>query len=305
MITRVFSKSKPVNILLIILFIVLLFIFSNHQQLIASFSSASKALLRLALSIFLVLLLNFIVTRNKLTKKNNYAILVFALLLSMFPQTFTNTNLLLAATSIMLAMRRLLSLHTNKAIMKKLFDAGFWMAVATLFYFWSILFFALIIVALIYYSQNQVKNLIIPFVGFLCVLIILMSYNVLFHDVFIKPNDFVRLYSLEFAPFNTASGILKLTVVIVTLLWSLVYFFSHIQEKNKTIKPILFIMAWASILAVFVVIIAPFKNNGELIFLCVPLAVIMANYIQDIQDIWFKEVFIGLYVLTPILALFL
>ena len=57
----------------------------------------------------------------------------------------------------MLALRRLISLQSKLDIKKKLFDAAFWITIATLFYFWSMLFFALVIVALIYYSQNDIK----------------------------------------------------------------------------------------------------------------------------------------------------
>ena len=50
---------------------------------------------------------------------------------------------------------------------------------------------------------------------------------------------------------------------------------------------------------------APQKNGSELLFLFAPLAVIITNYIETIEEKWFKELFLGLLVVIPIVLLVL
>jgi hypothetical protein len=206
---------------------------------------------------------------------------------------------------VLFALRRLISLHSNLHIKKKLFDAGFWITLATLFYFWAILFFALIIVALIYHSKNDIKNVITPFVGVATVIILLMAYNVILNNTYIDVSNFERYSSIDYTAYNTKSYIIKFTVLFTSFVWTLIYFFRIIPDKNKKLKPSFFLVAWSSILAILVAVIAPVKNGSEFVFLFAPFSIIMANYIEVISERWFKEVFITLLIVTPIITLLL
>ena len=305
MITSIFSKSKPINFIIVAVFVVLLFVITNYISLFSDFNGALIASFKLFISVFLVFILDFIVSKNNLTQGNSYAIMTFGLLLGMFPQAMMYTNLLLANLFIMFALRRLISLHSKLEVKKKLFDAAFWITVATLFHFWSILFFALVIVALIYYSQNDIKNTFVPFVGFASVIILLVLYNILVHDVYIMPSNFERYASLDFTPYNSAASIIKFTILFTSLTWILIYFFRTLPDKSKKIRPSYFLIAWSSIIALLVAFIAPEKNGSEFIFLFAPFSIIMANYMEVVSERWFKEVFVVLLIITPLLTLLL
>ncbi|MDP5081682.1 MAG: DUF6427 family protein [Winogradskyella sp.] len=305
MITSIFSKSKPINFIIVAVFVLLLFVITNYNLLFTDFNGALRSSARLLMSIFLVFLLDFIVSKNNLTQGNSYTIMTFGLLLGMFPMAMKYADLLLANLFLLFALRRLISLHSKLDIKKKLFDAAFWITVATLFYFWSMLFFALVIVALIYYSQNDIKNVIIPFIGVATVMVLLFVYNILFHDVYIKPSNFERYASLDYTPYNTKESIIKFTILFTSYVWILVYFFRILPDKNKKLRPSYFLIAWASIIAVLVAIIAPVKNGSEFLFLFAPFSIIMANYIEFVSERWFKEVFVVMLIITPILTLLL
>ena len=305
MISSIFRKSKPINFVIVAVFVVFLFVITNYSLLFSDINRALSAGSKLFITVFLVFLLGFIVSKNNLTQGNSYAIMTFGLLLGMFPQAMTYSDLLLANLFVLFALRRLISLHSKLEIKKKLFDAAFWITVATLFYFWSVLFFALVIVALIYYSQNDIKNIIIPFLGAASVLVLLLVYNILVYDVYVRPTNFQRFASLDFTPYNTKESIIKFTILFTSLVWILVYFFRTLPDKNKKLRPSYFIIAWASIIAVLVAIISPFKNGSEFLFLFIPFSIIMANYMEVISERWFKEVFIVMFIITPILTLLL
>lgn len=305
MITSIFSKSKPINFVIVAVFVFLLFIITSYKLLFSDFNGALTSSFKLAITLFLVFLLDFIVSKNNLTQGNSYAIMTFGLLLGMFPQAMKYSDLLLANLFVLLALRRLISLHSKLDIKKKLFDAAFWITVATLFYFWSMLFFALVIVALIYHSQNDVKNIIIPFIAVATVIILLLVYNIMVHDVYIRPTNFQRYASLDYTPYNTKESIIKFTILFTSLIWILIYFFKTLPDKNKKLRPSYFLIAWASIIAVLVAIISPVKNGSEFLFLFAPFSIIMANYIEVVSEKWFKEVFVVLLIITPILTLLL
>ncbi|MBV7269178.1 DUF6427 family protein [Winogradskyella luteola] len=305
MITSIFSKSKPINFIIVVVFIILLFVISNFSVLFNELDETLKAILKLVIAVFLVFLLDFIISKNNLTKKNSYAIMTFGLLFGMFPEALKYSDFLFANLFVLFALRRLISLQSHLHIKKKLFDAGFWIMLATLFYFWSILFFALVIVALIYHSQNDIKNAIIPIVGVATLIVLLLVHNVILHNVFVRPSDFERFASLDYTPYNSRALILKFTILFTSFIWILIYFFKTLPDKNKRLRPSYFLIAWASIIAVLVGIIAPVKNGSEFIFLFAPFSIIMANYIEVISERWFKEVFVTLLIITPILSLLL
>ncbi|WP_369999061.1 DUF6427 family protein [Winogradskyella sp.] len=302
MITSIFSKSKPVNYIIVAVFVALIFVIYNLNSL---FNNTLKTTSKLIIALFLVFLLDYIISKNNLTKNNSYAIMTFGLLFGMFPEALRHSDILFANLFVLFALRRIISLHTNLHIKKKLFDAGFWLMLATLFYFWSILFFALVIVALIYHSQNDIKNAIIPFIGVATVVVLLLAYNIIAHDSYIRPTNVQRFASLDYTAYNSKESVLKLTVLFTSFIWILIYFFKTLPDKNKKLRPSYFLIAWASIIAILVAIIAPVKNGSEFIFLFAPFSIIMANYIEVISERWFKEVFVVLLIITPILSLLL
>jgi len=305
MITSIFSKSKPINFIIVVAYVVLVFVITNHDSLFSNFNSALTTSSKLLITLFLIFLLDFIISKNSLSKKNSYAIMTFGLLFGMFPETMKNSDLLLSNLFILFALRRLISLHSKLNIKKKLFDAAFWIALATLFYFWSMLFFALVIVALIYYSQNDIKNVIIPFVGLVAMAVLLMTYNVIFHDVFIRPSNFQRYASIDYTAYNSKQSVIKLTVLFTSFVWILIYYFRTLADKNKKLRPSYLLIAWASIIAILIAIISPTKNGSEFLFLFAPFSIIMANYIEVIYERWFKEVFVVMLIITPIITLLL
>ncbi|WP_339622678.1 DUF6427 family protein [uncultured Winogradskyella sp.] len=305
MITSIFSKSKPINIILIVVFIGLLFIISNYSSLFIDLNSVINGSAKLIIAIFSVFILDFIISKNTLTKKNSYAIMTCGLLFALFPEALKYSDLLVSNLFILFALRRIISLQTRISIKKKLFDAAFWIAFATLFYFWAVLFFAILLVALIYHAQNDIKNIIVPFVGVLTVAILLLSYNIIYYDVFLRDSNFNLNASIDYTAYNSKENIARLTAIFVAFIWILIYFFKTISDKNKKLKPSYFLVAWSAIIAVLIAVISPIKNGSEFLFLFAPFSILMANYLELISERWFKEVFITLFIMIPLISLIL
>jgi len=139
MITSFFSKSKPINFLIVffISFVALLTAVFKYQSGGFTMERLVKLALIFGVSYLSILVVDFIVTKNALTRKSNYEILLYSLFLLLVPQVFTNQEVLVSNLLILLALRRIVSIRSQKEVIKKLFDAGVLVALASLIYFWG------------------------------------------------------------------------------------------------------------------------------------------------------------------------
>ena len=307
MLTSFFNKSKPINFIIVFFITLLAFIIARIPLINDSFSFEFllKHISLLVICYVSVLLLNFITSKNSLTHKNSYEILLFSLFLLLIPQTTSVGHILASNFFVLLALRRLISLRSQKNEKKKLFDAAFWIGIAALFYFWSILFFALVILSPILYSDNRIRNWIIPFIGILVVFIIGSATSVLFYDDFIKIFRLTTEVSFDFSNYNSVKYLVAITLLLSFGIWSSIFYLQNIKKKKKMFRAPFKIIILAAIIGFLLVIQVSEKNGSEFLFLFAPLSIIIANYIEIIQDKWFKEVFLSILILVPFILLLL
>jgi len=262
-----------------------------------------KELSLYGITLLSIFVLSFFVNKNNLTKQNSFKILCFSLFLACMPETIQHGNIIIANVFILFAIRRIISLRSNLNIKKKLFDAAFWITLASLFYFWTILFLILVFAALIFYSIGQVNNWIIPFTGILTVVLIVVSYHIITENTFGDIFNYMDGMSFEFSSYNKLSLIISITIILSLTLWAMFFYIKKLQDKSRTYRPSFILILVALIIGITIVVIAPNKNGSEFIFMFAPLAIIMTNYIESIKDTWFAEVFVWLLVVTPMAQL--
>jgi len=307
MITRFFNTSKPIHFVLIGLFTLVVFIiskitvFNDGVNLKGIVAESGKFIIVLS-SIFL---LNFLVNKNKLSRKNGYEILIYSLLLAMLPISMQFMNIVFANFFILLALRRIISLRSNIFIKKKLFDAAFWIGIAALFYFWAILFFVIIIFALIFHSINNFKNWIIPFIGIIAVCILTVSYTILVDNSFGMLSDYLEVISFDFTNYSEFNFIYVVSVLGLLGLLALLFYILKINQRPKAQRASHVLITAAFFIGLIIILIAPKKNGSEFIFIFSPLAIIMSNYLESIKRRWLAEVYVWILILAPLSLLIL
>ena len=127
MITSVFKKSTPLNLILVVILMLVFFLLYQLQDLtgvISPISICKKARLFFVLlgSVFIA---NFVAKKNGLSKDSGYTILFYFLFLLFFPSALNNLKIIASNFFILLALRRLISLQSLKASKEKIFDASF------------------------------------------------------------------------------------------------------------------------------------------------------------------------------------
>ena len=317
MLTSFFGKSNPINYLILSVFIAAGYLLGviSGTSIVLTPSSLFNHGVYIILSVFSLLLFDFIIRKNHLTKNNTFAILFFACFMVMLPVIFLQHKILLANLFLLLALRRIMSLRNDSNSEKKILDASFWITVASLFYFWSLLFFVPLYIAIFQKPNSNYKQMLVPFTGFFAVIIMNTAYHSLVNDTFSWFFEWRDQISLNFSNYGSASILVPVTVILAFYVWTGVHRvlkMANVPSKNKSNH---LLLIYVSIVSFVIALMGPEKTGAELLFLLAPLSIIVANYIEnfgadqyrhdDKTETRFKEIMLWLVVLLPFVFLFL
>lgn len=317
MLTSFFGKSNPVNYLILGGFIVAGYLLGTvlHTEIYLTpyvfFNHAAFILVSL-LNMFL---LDFIIRKNNLTQNNTYAIFFFTGFLTMLPVIFLQHKIILANLFLLLALRRLMSLRSDKNSEKKILDASVWISVATLFYFWSLLLFVPLWLAIAQKPNSNYKQMLVPITGFLAVGTIHTAYQLLANDTLLWFLGGKIAVGLDFSAYNAAAILVPVTIILAFYIWAVLHRMFKISKVSLKERPNLVLLMVVSVTTLFIALGAPEKTGAELLFVLAPFAILSANYIEspekehyrekDMTEFWFKEIMLWLLVILPFVFLFL
>ncbi len=317
MLTSFFGKSNPVNYLILGAFIIVGYLLGaiSWSSIVLTPILLLKHGFYIVLSVLIMLLLDFIIRKNHLTKNNTFAILLFTCFLVMLPVIFLQHTILLSNAFLLLALRRIMSLRNDKNSSKKILDSSIWITVASLFYFGSLLFFIPLFIAIIQKPNTNYKQILIPFTGFLTVFIINTAYQLLVNDSLFWITNWQETVSFDFSEYHSASILVPITVILAFYVWAGVYRLLKISVIPLKERPNYLLLLYLSITALFVALAAPEKTGAEIFFIIAPVAIIVTNYIEkfetertfekDVAEFWFKEIMLWLVVVLPFIFLFI
>ena len=306
MLTNFFSNSKPFHFILISLLLFVGYTFHNFQ--ISSFENDFIWLIQLTfkfgLYIILMLIFGFIIKKNNLTQINSYALFIFVCLLLLMPNVFQNSKPILSTGFILLALRRILSFNSKKNIQKKILDASLWIGIATLFYFWSILFLLVLYAALIQLASKNFKLFLIPIIGMFVVFIICTIYFLYLDNNMYWFTDYENFISFDFSSYKFLKNFFSLFVILSMIVISLVFKFLNFTKTPLRKKSKYWIIIFTLITGIIIVILTAQKNGIELIFTIVPISILFSNFIEALQRKWVSEVMLWLILIAPIFSYF-
>ena len=306
MLTNFFSNSKPFHFILISLLLFVGYTFYNFQ--ISSFENDFIRLIQLTfkfgLYIILMLIFGFVIKKNNLTQINSYALFIFICLLLLTPNVFQNSKPILSTVFILLALRRILSFNSKKNIQKKILDASLWIGIATLFYFWSILFLFVLYAALIQLASKNFKLFLIPIIGMFLVFIICTIYFLYLDNNMYWYKDYKIFSSFDFSSFKLLKNFFSLFVILSMTVISLVFKFLNFTKTPLRKKSKYWIIIFTLITGIIIVILTGQKNGVELIFTIVPISILFSNFIEALQRKWVSEMMLWFILVAPIFSYF-
>lgn len=302
MIANFFSKTKPANVFSIgtMLFI---YYFTATFLLHSGELSLQFLVKRAGFFIWLVLFLmivNFIIKKNKLTKDNSYPSLLMVFLLGTFPEAMFSSSIVLANIVLLFGFRKIYSLRSGLDTKLKIFDACFWIGISTLLYSWSIFYVLLVYVSVIIYQKLTVKNLFIPIVGFITPMLIYFTYCLYFESAAFFYGRFNYEINLDFSSYTSLKLLIPLLFLSMVLVWSLFKVTPKVVSIRNNFKFSWDVLINHLLISAVIVLVAPTKNGSELFFFIFPSAVIISNLVQLTKSKIFRNVILYGFLLISI-----
>ncbi|MDH3322809.1 MAG: DUF6427 family protein [Flavobacteriaceae bacterium] len=302
MIANFFDKTKPINFLVLSIIMAIVYIIGGlnfFEEDITFFLFLKKSAF-LLLAILVIFFLNFIIRKNFLTDNNTYALLFFILLLGLFSNVFFNRQILISNFILLFAFRRIYSLRTVAKTKEKIFDAGFWIGLASLFYNWSIIYILLLYGAIWIFRKRDWKNMFIPIVGVVTPVFLLFVYLLVKNDAHQLVGFFNFHYSLDFQKYTFLPFLIPIIFIMILGLTAIIPTTQKSLLSKIDFKSTWQILILQILLSLFIVILAPMKDGSEFLFLFFPLSILFANYFQGVNRYWVKEMILYLFVLLLI-----
>ncbi len=308
MLRRFFASSKPINFVVIGI-VVVIFLVMYSLATWATLSAGGFIVRKVGIIFGFLLTLgvpDFVVKKNALTRKNSYAVLCFAFFCLALPAIFLHACIIVAGLFVMLALRRIYSLRSRTDIHKKIFDSAFWIFVASLFYFSSLLFLVLLYFAIIFYCAGNYRNWLMPFAALLVVLLLATTYALFTEGIMAFVQDYIAYPSYDFTNYSLPKLLMPLSFFLALYLWTILRYFALLSAASQRHKPAFVLVIITSFIALVIAVgFAPVRDGSELYFLLAPLAILTSRYVENSKSKWFDEFLLWMIVALPILLIIL
>ena len=303
MISSFFSKTKPINYVVLSIFLVLFFGFYHflgvsHKVLDDNYLLDVLSLIALVVQ---MLLINEIVRTEKVTGFSSYAMLFFVLLLVVFPETMMDRNVVFCNFFILLSLWRMLAVKSIKNVRSKIFDASFFIGVASLFIDWTLVFLALVFLVINLYDKGIFKNWLVPFLA-------IITVGILTFTTFLLYNDFQFLeehyrFRIGFFKENlTSFKMIKSIIYNVLLLIVASLVFLKLRQKGGGKLLALRILFFAFLLSIIITLLSSNTTTSVLIGFF-PASVFITNCLETFKQNRYKEVALVILLFLPFFIL--
>ena len=307
MLTRFFGQSKPINFIFVSTYMLVFYIVANSKALFVD-ASTGEFLEIILIGLIYVLgmvLINFIAKKNELNKMDTYAVASYACFTVLFFSILQDPKIIISSIFIILAMRRIISLRTNKDIEKKIFDASLWICIASLFQFWSILLLFVVYFGVLIYSNRNWKNFAIPIVSVVIIFVLSTVYKLFTENRFFQLNDWFQKSAFELYDLQDITNSAPLALILSLIVGISLYYFLKLRKASISHKPGMYLIFVTLISCLALALFSPTKNGSELMFLFLPLSIMTAKYFERKKHKWFREILLISMFLIPIILPFL
>lgn len=271
--------------------------YSSNYQLISLLLSATLCFIQ-------ALLINYIANENKILPRKNYlAGLLYIIFSSFFKESLLLTPAGIATTFIILCTGRIFALVKKEKSYGDVFDTGFLIALATLFYFPCALLILFVYIGLATVRAFSYREWIIALLGFLAPFFLLLTWyywnditpQMLADVANVQPGRWFVIPSFNLSD-KAMLGVLAVSAAFSLLLLPGALYSSLIQVRKfaNTLVVLMVVALLAGLLQQTV-------HTSHLVIWALPLAIITALELMQTKRGWIPEV-IHLILILLVLA---
>ncbi|NVK53602.1 MAG: hypothetical protein HWD85_11755 [Flavobacteriaceae bacterium] len=307
MLANFFGKSKPVNFIVIfalfLAYILVNMITNTGLQLTVSAILDILAVLPGMLLLFF--LFNFILVKNKLTKDNTFAFLLFVIGIGLLDNLVLDYAIIGEYLLLLLFLRKVYTIRTQKAIYQKLFDGGLWIGVLILFSPLYVLFLILLFAAINLFLKITLRVLVIPFLGFIIPILFFFTYH-FYHDTITEFYAFLSpdLY-IDLSFYNTSFYLSIFIVFGFLVLMSVMILSGKIFSVNNLFKRSWILLIIHAIIALAFSCFVVNKTGVELFVFFIPVSILIANWLQRIKKKLYVNLIVGFLLVFSVVIHFI
>lgn len=318
MLVRFFRSHQPVLIIIIPVLAVLLWLpafihpilpIVKHQmplfELVVNPLLAYPLLCTIVAFILLIIqafLFNYIIDKYEITGKRSYLpVLMYIVFTSFSPELLWLHPGLFANIFILLALNRVLATYRNTSALSPCFDAGFLIAIASLFYFPAALLIIFVLIAVLVLLPFSWRLWVIVILGFLLPYIYVHTWYFLFEGteylwidrVLFPVIDRDIVFSGEMAqPYSEL--ILFVGIAAVLSIGRGADAANRSVQHRSTIA----VLRWLFVIGALTLLITPTLSYIYFFVALLPLLVLITGYFLWARMVWVAEIVIWMLILT-------
>ena len=304
MLANFFGKSNPVNFIVVFLICLGFYIANFFTVNLVQFVDINvilNQLLTIILFLFLFLFYNFILIKNKLTLNNSYGLLFFALFFGFFPSVFLNVTTIFLNLLLLIFLRRVFSLRSNKDIYKKIFDCGFWLGILLLLDSTTVIFGVLIFLSVGMFQKLTVRTLLIHVVGFVTPVFCYFSYCLWEGDTSEFSNLFLWYSNYNFEVYTANKFLFSTLFLGIGSLISIFIKTPKVFLISGDYRKYWILIIFNFFLAITVFLIQNTHQTNKILLLFFPASIIITNWLENIERVFVKNIFIIVLIATPVI----
>jgi len=238
--------------------------------------------------------LNYILTRNNVVEENTYlAAFIYMLLMSSDKTFLTLHPLIFSNFFLLLVLYKLINTYRKEEAFSEVFDAAFFLSIASLFYFPSLVMFPVIWVILLFIRPFVWREWVISIVG--------LGLPYLFVFVYYFWMDELKSFLFEgiilttlYDKFNTLH-IPSTPILIYVFILLFIFMIALIKQINKSGKSQIlarntniFFISFL-VFALLSYLVAPELKMNYLSFAVIPFSTVVSNYLVSEKKMWRAE----------------
>ena len=306
MLANFLNKSKPINFMGLMIFFAICFLTLNFIDFFNNQIQVSGLLERLAILLIFIALFfiyNFITSKNNLTYDNSFGFYFFILLMGCF-SSVANYKTLFFSIIYLLFLRKIYSLQSSKKVLKKLFDAGFWLGILCVFEPKFTILFLLIYLGAYWHQKITIHTFSTPIIGFFTPLFCYFSYVFWYGNQEVFVSTFFSGFTFNMSFFTIEKEKFFMISLLVITCFAAISKSSKALLINNTFKK-----SWSLLLMNLLIVFALFlfekeSKNTETLLLFFPISLILANGIELIQKKIIVNIFLYLFLIGCLTYLF-
>ncbi len=225
------------------------------------------------------MLINVMIARFRMSNEITlFPGLFYILLASAIPEFLYLSPLLIANTFFIIVLFELFESYRKKSIVGNIFNVGFWLGVASLFYFSEIIFVLLAFFSSSILRKFRLKELLIIAIGFM-VPFILASVYYFWYDQFSWFWETQFTNNIGFLDFDIKSSWETYTKIGFFIILLIVVFFSfgnYMSRKNLQVQKNISILYWALFFGFLSIFIQADIRLVHLLIFVVPLSIFLS-----------------------------